>query len=57
MIGAIAGDGARFATMSLWVMALALIAKGAVPIVKSSLKWWLTWCFDNLVHCYPIAKG
>ena len=49
MIGAIAGDGARFATMSLWVMALALIAKGAVPIVKSSLKWWLTWCFDNLV--------
>ena len=29
MIGAIVGDGARFATMSLWVMALALIAKGS----------------------------
>ena len=32
MIGAIVGDGARFATMSLWVMALALIAKGSVLI-------------------------
>ena len=33
MIGAIVGDGARFATMSLWVMALALIAKGSVGII------------------------
>ena len=32
MIGAIVGDGDLFATMSLWVMALALIAKGSVSI-------------------------
>ena len=39
MIGAIVGDGARLATMSLWVMALALIAKGSVGIIlRVSLK-------------------
>ena len=32
MISAIVVDIARFATMSLWVMALALIAKRSVPI-------------------------
>ena len=31
-MGAIVVDIARFATMSLWVMALALIAKGSAPI-------------------------
>ena len=32
MIGTIVGDIAGFATMSLWVMALALIAKGSALI-------------------------
>ena len=25
------------------------LLRGLYPLAKNSLKWWLTWCFDDLV--------